>query len=26
VRLYFRARYSLGVGRGDHAPTIAGLP
>jgi phytoene synthase len=26
VRLYFRARYSLGVGRGGHAPTIAGLP
>jgi phytoene synthase len=26
VRLYFRARYSLGVGRGARAPTIAGLP
>jgi phytoene synthase len=26
VRLYFRARHSLGVGRGDHAPTIAGPP
>jgi phytoene synthase len=26
VRLYFRARYSLGAGAGDHAATIAGLP
>jgi phytoene synthase len=26
VRLYFRARYSLWVGRGDHAPTLAGPP
>ena len=26
VRLYFRARYSLWVGRGDHAPNIAGPP
>jgi phytoene synthase len=25
VRLYFRARYSLEVGKDDHAPTIAGL-
>jgi len=26
VRLYFRARYSLWVGRGDCAPTLAGPP
>jgi phytoene synthase len=26
VRLYFCARYAFGVGGGDHAPTIAGLP
>ena len=26
VRLYFRAQYSLRVGRGDHAPALAGPP
>jgi hypothetical protein len=26
VRLYFHARFSLRVRRGDHAPTIAGPP
>jgi hypothetical protein len=26
VRLYFRARYSLWLGRGDRAPTLAGPP
>jgi phytoene synthase len=26
VRLYFRARYSLWLGRGDHAPNIPGPP
>jgi phytoene synthase len=26
VRLYFRAQYSLWVGRGDHAPALAGPP